>query len=335
MANDPQGPTKEAQQLDFEYRLWLNKYNKRATFHKGAHRLFSFFTIFAAWLILFLSVLALCCGGFGPAMDAWIRYTFIPWVSVASAIIIGLQILIYNPQQLWLEARSAAERMCEVCMLYRAKVPPFDGSKRSPERELKGALDEIYALADGRKKGYLSERCPIGYFTDLIFGSHPELDQEMDSTPYQGILPRIEKGKDTVNAMIVLNGRLQDQRKWHRNKARLYLVWWLVILIAVFVIHSLNAIWAWVIRDHVFQACALASTFSLALYNIRDSLGLGLLTYRYTKTVGNLTEIEKRYVGGLDAYSGLDPYQRAQRLAEDVEMLLAREFQFWYASRHS
>ena len=129
-------------------------------------------------------------------------------------------------------------------------------------------------------------------------------------------------------------GRLRDQHDWHLRNARRFLVRYVLFQVAVLLCSVVSLVYAYQVGRR-FDVIAGTMALSLMLMGLRDFLGYGPQCLRYVKVAGNLTEIEVAYLTVTAPLDQPDPTTRCRRLAEEVEDVLAQEFQYWYGSRQA
>jgi hypothetical protein len=225
----------------------------------------------------------------------------------------------------WLAYRGAAERLRRICMLFRARLPPFDGP--DPHRVMKEMLDEIERVAQKKDTDELRTRFSWRHAWTL-WNMTDEQAVSSPSTPDRGLVDGPLRHSDEV-----LDGRLHNQRRWYVRKARRYFRDYLLMQGGIVACSAFNAIHVFILGERQFWMIVVSSIISLGLIAVRDFLDWGPLFVRYLQTADSLKAIEDKYNEKKTPFDQPDDQARLKKLAEQVEMTLASEFQYWIYTR--
>jgi hypothetical protein len=151
-----------------------------------------------------------------------------------------------------------------------------------------------------------------------------------DSTPEQGLEPRIEAADDKARAAVLV-GRLEYQRRWYARKAGGSVLLFLAFQTALVLISVFNGIYPWLARCQ-FVVVALTTAASLGLISLRDFLDSGPLTFQYVQAAGRLARIRDSFEKGEGELAGGTDIEKLRRLVEAIEQAHTSDFQHWYAS---
>jgi len=321
-------PTPEQAQLNTLYLTRLHEYGENATRAKKQFLLIWYIVWIANLLIMILAILGLI----------WEDLQYIEWLSSVTAetvrqfvlkyalSVLGGTVMILTIRQSknkfsvrWRSYRAAAENLRNACMEYRARLAPYD--KEDADDRLRQQMEEIHDHAPTGKKFEWHD------VWDSVNDLPSDLEQEFDCTPDEGLFARAgdaqTEGETPFDKQAIINGRLQNQRKWYlckaRKYARIFLAFhYLIVMMALF-----NAAHPWVIGRQ-FVLVALFATLSFALISWRDFLNVGPLTFQYVETAGELEALRKQ-----DSEQPMD----VQSLARELEAILDHERARWYVRR--
>jgi hypothetical protein len=313
----PRSPTP----LNELYLSYLAKYDAGAVRRKRGYQLLWMVITVTTWLTLLLAVVGLATGHQAWLPD-WVINRFL---SVSGSVVTGLTVLqtVLGLQARWLAYRGAAERLRRTAMLYRAGLPPFDGA--DADGLFEQTVRDIGSIADTHKGRRFQGRFEWSYLWDLL-RLPPDLRRRFPSAPDRGVAPRPLSNGD------VLDGRLRHQRLWYVRKSRRYFRLFVVLQATLVGLSAYNV-------GHILLygrepwLIAVIMTVSLGLIACRDFLDWGPLFIRYLVTAGNLKELEEAYLTGRPPFDQGDGAERRRRLVEQVEQVLASEFQSWSVTR--
>ncbi len=324
--------------LNEKYSDTRRLFSKRSRLYKRRHQI-SWIVVWASvWLTLLLCILGLAVSelkdvhAFGLALDTIVRDHIIPFVlhyvipslGIVVAVFTALQVFFRFPVK-WTSYRFATEHMNNVCMLYRAELPPFDDRGTADER-LGRWIDKIESKAGtGKEFGFR--------YIFQALRLPPDVHEETESLPRKGISPKLggnSAAGEKFDELAVIKGRLQDQRKYYILTARKYLLGFLSCQGLIILMSLVNIGYSWAFGRNLL-VIALATTVSLAIIAWRDAGDYLQRAFQYLRSADELETVRNDYDNSESPFDpALGPKQRLQLLVREVENALRRELDGWY-----
>jgi hypothetical protein len=351
----PPQPSAGEEELNRLYLQRLGDYDRRAVHLKQWYRFVWMLASVSTWLSLLLAII--CLTRPGADLLNWVTLSvLIPCLGGLAFLSTVVQTF-FGLQSRWLRYRTATERLRGACMLYRARLAPFDGP--DAVQRFYDEMNDLERVLRGDMGQRFTDRFRWRYYLNLV-AMPPELCRPLPHTPDLGVAPRLGDPSGLPvhehGEQLFLAGRLQSQRQWHLRKARLYFLGYLVFQCTIMAI-SLFSGFIGLVYGRAFALVAITTAFNLMLLALRDFLDFGPLFHRYVRLAGNLGEIELEFraPGPLSpSHSGVlppvvppkppepvpapsakrDPTQeKLRQLVQNTEEALSSDFQRWYASR--
>jgi cytochrome c biogenesis protein CcdA len=313
--------------LNNDYLRDLQRYDGAAVRIKKQYLAVWGFATLLTWFTLLLAIAAMALPQY-PDFTRIVLSLFVPLFGTLVFLATAVQTL-FGLQGRWLKYRGAVERLRETCMLYRARLQPFHGP--DADAVLRHKMEDVKAIAETGLGRQFADRFRWRYFLAL-FRLPPELQRPLPHTPDEGVTPRLDDDPNR-GEVLVLEGRLRNQSRWHLNKARTFFRRYLYFQGGIAAVAAFNALWAAFFGKAPWLIAGTTAA-SLMLVALQDFLGHGPLFQRYVKVAGNLQEIEEAYRRRETPFQEDDPGERLRRLVERTEQTLSSEFQYWYASRN-
>jgi SMODS and SLOG-associating 2TM effector domain 1/Protein of unknown function (DUF4231) len=318
------------QALNQLYREHLDKFDRGAVRRKWRYQFVWVTVTSLTWLTLLLAILGTAFETHDFEGQTWLDRPVVNFavnqaISAFGLLVIGLTVAqtTLGLQGRWLAYRAAAERLRRTCMLYRARLPPFDGA--DARTLLERTVADISGLAENWKARHFRKFFTWSFLRELL--AVPPGKQPLPSTPDEGVA-----AGQVLTEAEVLDGRLRNQRRWYLRKSQLYARRYLLfqfLIVACSVANVLHVL----LYHRVFWVVAVTTTVSLGLIACRDFLDWGPLFVRYRQTADNLKEIEDAYLRRKPPFDSPDAAEGLRRLTEQVEQTLSNEFQYWYVTR--
>jgi hypothetical protein len=317
-------PSDDLQTLDALYRLKLAEFDSGAVRRKWRYQAMWMAITCLTFANMFIAALSEHFSREQWFIDS--PKTFVNIGFTAIGLLIITMTIIQTTSGLqgrWLSYRSAAERLRRYCMLFRAKLPPFDGP--DAQAILDSQIEEISKVAHRQDSGEAQGRFSWKYAADLR--EMKDDSTYTTSTPDGGLLDGPLRDDSEV-----IDGRLRNQRRWYVAKAKRYFRDYLLMQLAIVGCSVFNVLHVLVFGERLFWLIVISSILSLGVIAFRDFLDYGPLFVRYLQTARNLNTIEEAYAQRHPPFD-IPENQRLTKLAEQVEQTLASEFQYWIYTR--
>lgn len=342
-------------ELNRLYLQRLSEYDRRAIHLKHWYRFVWLLASLSTWFNLLLAIIGL--SRHEADLFNWLAlYVMIPCLGGLAFLATIVQTF-FGLQSRWLRYRMATERLRGACMLYRARLQPFEGA--DAVQRFYDELNDLERVLRGDTGQRFTDRFRWHYYLNLV-ALPPARSGELAHTPDLGVGPRLGDPSCGLpvqdhGEQLFLNGRLQYQRQWHLGKARLYFVGYLIFQGTIMAISLFSGLIG-LVHGRAFALVAISTAFNLMLLALRDFMDFGPLFHRYVRLAGNLGEIEQefrapgpmtpppssllppltpRHIGPPPPKSDKrDPNQeKLSQLVQNTEEALSSDFQRWYASR--
>lgn len=309
----------EIDRLQHDYLRWASQFDEAACRWKRVYQGVWLAISGLTWTTLVLAIAGLALPYHTRYADLALHW-LIPACSSVAGVLTVYQTL-FGPRRRWLGYRAAVQGMWKTAMLYRARLPLFDG----PEGELRLAsrLAELREPVETRRGQDLPES--LRQFA-RDFTLPPASVGPATDLPSQGLLPPL------ADAESYLDGRLRNQYAWYVKKAGGYRTRYFVFQAVIVALSLFNAAYT-MLYGRAFWLVAAVTAVSLGVVAWRDFVDCIGQFLQYRQTALELRDIESRFAARQEPFDDPDARQRLQSLVRVVEQVLATEFHYWYAIR--
>jgi len=306
----------ELRSLNENFRKHLTHYEHLARRWKQRHQWSWMSNTILTWLSLLIVVA-------GLALDRrefadMVLYRLLPVFSFFGMSLTAFQLLV-APQRRWLSYRDAVQRLWNLAMFHRARLFPFHDPRDFTQvgQKLKEIVQPLEARSQTSWRSWARQLLDDYRPLQVPAGRYPNLADE-------GLWPNLS------GCEAYLNGRLRAQKHWYLSKARKYQTCYFALLATIGLIYLFNFVWC-LTAGKAFWVIAGTTAVNLMLFAVLDFLNYGPLWNQYRQTAGELQAIENDFLAQARPFDLPDEGKRLERLVEQVEYVLSKEFYFWIA----
>lgn len=252
--------------------------------------------------LVFLALAAL--GGAVTMVGPVDWFAWLALVAFLAAIVCEVFILTARPDERWYEGRAAAESAKTITWRFAVGGDPF-GADTPSDKAVQLLIDQLRDVAE-----------------DL-----PHVSRDLDGEELPDELMALRGRPFEQRREHYLKGRVQDQVRWYRAKAKLNARNQIRFLLITIVLEFVGVLGA-VLR--------IADVVDVDLLGVIAAVAAGAASWAQTRQYGQLSRayaVAANELAIIEAQAKVQPEDRWSRFVDEAEEAISREHTLWRASR--